>query len=104
MHQIEHFELATPHAVALKLGAGCMIRVTSGRLWLTVQDQLADVWLHAGECWTLPVSGIVWISAEGAAQFQLSRAFRQWQWPGLGRMLPSQAPNVGLLLQVAPAS
>jgi hypothetical protein len=104
MHQIEHFELATPHAVALKLDAGCVIRVTGGRLWLTVQDHLADVWLHAGEGWMLPVSGTVWLSAEGTAQFQLSRAVRQGWWSSLERIMHSLSPSAGLQLQAATAN
>ena len=80
MHQIEHFELATAHPVTLKLGAGCVIRVTHGRLWVTRPNHFEDVWLHAGESWTLPASGAVWISAESAAKFQLAHSLSGWRW------------------------
>ncbi|MBB1076753.1 DUF2917 domain-containing protein [Rhodoferax sp. 4810] len=86
MHQIEHFELATPHPVSLKLGAGCAIRVTHGRLWVTRPNHFEDVWLHAGESWTLPDSGTVWLSAEPVAQFQLAHSLTGWRWPGLVTM------------------
>ena len=86
MHQIEHFELATPHPVPLKLGAGCAIRVTHGRLWLTRPDHLEDVWLHSGESWTLPAAGSVWLSAEPAAQFQLAHKLTGWRWPTLANL------------------
>ena len=106
MHQIEHFELASPHPVSLKLGAGCMIRVTHGRLWLTRPGHGDDVWLQAGESWTLPASGMVWIGAEPAAQFQLARAFKPWRlsWLALPRpRLPVLQNRAGLPLRAAPA-
>ncbi|MDR3367828.1 DUF2917 domain-containing protein [Rhodoferax sp.] len=106
MRQIEHFELATPQPVSLKLGAGCMIRVTHGRLWLTRPDHRDDVWLHAGESWTLPASGKVWISAEPAAQFQLAQAFEPWRWSWLAllrSLWPARSRRASLPLHTAPA-
>ncbi len=86
MHQIEHFELATPHPVSLTLSAGCVIRVTHGRLWLTRPGHLEDVWLQAGEAWALPASGTVWLSAEPVAQFQLAHKLTGWRWPRLANL------------------
>jgi hypothetical protein len=106
MHQIEHFELTTPQPVSLKLGAGCMIRVTHGRLWLTRPGHPDDVWLQAGESWTLPASDTVWIGAEPAAQFQLARAFKPWRWSGLALLrqgLSALPRRVGWPLRAAPA-
>ena len=106
MHQIEHFELATPQPVSLKLGAGCMIRVTHGRLWLTRPGHLDDVWLQAGDCWTLPANGTLWLGAEPAAQFQLARALKPWRWSGLALLrsrLPVLAHNTSLPLRAASA-
>ncbi len=87
MVQIEHFELATPRTVALALSAGCVIRTTSGRLWLTVQGHAEDVWLQAGECWTLPAAGTVWMSAEPLAVFQVALTINRWRWPKLPHLL-----------------
>ncbi len=86
MHQIEHFELVTPHPVSLKLGTGCDIRVTHGRLWITRPHHFEDVWLHSGESWTLPVAGTVWLSGEPAAQFQLARVLTGWRWLALANL------------------
>lgn len=72
MHLIENYELTAPRAVAFQLKAGSEIRVVSGRLWLTLQGQPEDVWLKAGEVWTLPVIGQVWLSAEPAAHFRIA--------------------------------
>lgn len=83
MVRIEHFELTTPHTASLALEAGCVIRVSSGRLWLTVQGQSDDVWLQAEGCFTLPTRGKVWISAEPAAQFQVARRVKAMNWPTL---------------------
>ena len=86
MHQIEHFELATPQPASLKLGAGCVIRVTHGRLWLTLPCHLEDVWLQSGDCWTLPATGTVWLSAEPAVQFQLAHALSGWRGSWLANL------------------
>lgn len=81
MYQIEHFELSAPRVVALALKAGAVIRVSSGRLWLTVQDQPDDIWLHAGAAWTLPAPGTLWLSAEPAATFQVLVQTSPWRQP-----------------------
>jgi Protein of unknown function (DUF2917) len=73
MYQIEHFELNAAHAIAFQLKTDCVIRVTTGRLWLTMQGRLTDVWLHAGDDWTMPSNGKLWLSAEPLALFQIAR-------------------------------
>ena len=83
MDRIEHFELGTNRTAALALEAGCVIRVRSGRLWLTMQGQPDDVWLQAADWFTLPASGTVWISAEPVAQFQVARCVKALGWPTL---------------------
>lgn len=93
MVQIEHFELTSSRPAALALGAGTVIRVTRGRVWLTLQGQPEDVWLHACEQFTVPASGTVWVSAEPAAQFQVARAVSAWR--GAGQRLFGQAPSLG---------
>jgi len=73
MYQIENFELPTSRVVAFHSQAGCVIRVTAGRLWLTVQGRPDDVWLHAGQSWTAPQGhATVWLSAEPAASLQMA--------------------------------
>ena len=75
MYQIENFALSTSRAVAFRAKAGCVIRVTAGRLWLTVQGHPHDFWLQAGERWTVPaVNAVVWLSAEPSASFQMAHA------------------------------
>lgn len=87
MYQIENFELRTPHVVAFQPKAGCVIRVTTGRLWLTLQGNPNDVWLQAGESWTMPVvNATLWLSAEPAAEFQIAQSITlrrrpSWQQP-----------------------
>ena len=73
MYQIEHFELNSARAIAFQLKTDCIIRVTTGRLWLTMQGRLTDVWLQAGEDWTMPSNGKLWLSAEPLALFQIAR-------------------------------
>lgn len=73
MYQIEHFELSATRATTFQLKTGCVIRVTSGRLWLTVQGDHNDVWLQAGEHWIMPANGTLWLSAEPQAVFQIAQ-------------------------------
>jgi len=89
MYQIENFELNTGRVVAFRAKAGCVVRVTAGRLWLTVQCAPDDLWLHAGQCWTAPQAGaVVWLSAEPAARLQLAHPVAFGRRPGLPRPLP----------------
>ena len=75
MHRIENFELSTCRVVAFHASAGTVIRVTAGRLWLTVQGQSHDVWLQAGESWSVPgANAVLWLSAEPLACFQMAHA------------------------------
>lgn len=74
MYQIIHFELNASRVAAFQLKPGAVIRVTAGRLWLTLQGQTDDVWLRAGDHWTLPAGrAIVWLSAEPTAEFQIAQ-------------------------------
>jgi len=105
MHQIEHYELADQHAVGLTLRAGCMIRVSHGRLWLTRSGQALDVWLQTGESWTQPSTGTVWLSAEPSAQFQLAHVLQPW--PALAQLrhlLPTRVRCAALPLRTIHAS
>lgn len=76
MYQIDNFELSTSRVVAFHPKAGCVIRVTAGRLWLTVQGQPHDVWLQAGESWAVPpgANAVLWLSAEPSASLQMAQA------------------------------
>ncbi len=73
MHKIEHYELHAQHPVACQLKAECVVRVDTGRLWLTLQGRTNDVWLQAGEAWMLPVDGTLWLSAEPIASFHIAQ-------------------------------
>jgi Protein of unknown function (DUF2917) len=73
MYQIEHFELNSARVIAFQLKTDCVIRVTTGRLWLTMQGHLNDVWLQAGDDWIMPLNGKLWLSAEPLAMFQIAR-------------------------------
>lgn len=105
MHQIEHYELTEPRAVSLTLRAGCMVHVSHGRLWLTQPGQHHDVWLQAGESWTQATAGLVWLSAEPSAQFQLTHVPQPWHGlPPLRRILPAWARCAALREQTVQAS
>ena len=70
----QHFQLDTPHqCLALQVVAGDMVQITRGCAWLTLEGHSRDVWLTAAACWTVPLDAKLWISADAAAAFSLSR-------------------------------
>ncbi|WP_367849155.1 DUF2917 domain-containing protein [Rhodoferax sp. WC2427] len=73
MVRIEHFELRTPDVVALRLPAGAVVRVGTGRLWLTQEGRSEDVWLQAHGSWTAPQAVSVRLSAEPSVDFQIAQ-------------------------------
>lgn len=73
MVRIEHFELRTPDVVALRLPVGAVLRVGTGRLWLTQEGRSEDVWLQAHGSWTAPQAVRVRLSAEPSVDFQIAQ-------------------------------
>ena len=111
MRHIEHFELSAGSVVALQIRAGSALRVTRGRLWLTLAGQPNDIWLLPDQCWVMPVHGTLWLSAEPVAEWQLVQAapvrlrprWHQtlvWQLQALAAGLKAAA--VGVLIQQVP--
>ena len=92
MYQIDTFELNTARVALFRLKAGCVVRVTGGRLWMTHQGQAEDIWLGTGEHWTLPMSDVLYLSAEPTVTFQIAQVLPQQKAPHLQRN-----PNTGLL-------
>lgn len=72
MQNSQHFHLDTPQPLALHLGAGDMIHVTRGCIWLTLEGHARDVWLNAHDTWSVPLGAKVWFSADTAAAFTVS--------------------------------
>lgn len=71
MYRIEQFELNGPRAGSFRLAAGSSLRVSSGRLWVTVEGGSEDIWLLPGDLWQCPKALRLWISAEPEAEFQV---------------------------------
>lgn len=107
MHQIESYELHSPSATALSLKAGGMVRVVTGRVWLTLQGQSLDVWLQAGEAWQMPLTGTLWLSAEPAAAFQLvqpkaSKHLGWWAQFSMPQTRATPTPHKSMLGELSP--
>ncbi|BDT66405.1 hypothetical protein os1_05670 [Comamonadaceae bacterium OS-1] len=97
MVRIEHFELRTPEVVALHLPAGAVLRVSTGRLWLTQEGRSEDVWLQAHGSWTAPQAVRVRLSAEPSVDFQIAQpaAVRRAPRIRLVRTVPNMAGALG---------
>jgi Protein of unknown function (DUF2917) len=59
------WELAPGELVQLDGARGTTLRVTRGVLWLTLEDDLRDVVLAAGESFTIDRGGLTLIEAQG---------------------------------------
>lgn len=81
----QHFQLQTPRCVAVMVAAGDKVQVSEGCIWLTLEGQLRDVWLQAGDCWTVPVGGRSWISAEAPTTFAVGQAVAHAAFPQAAR-------------------
>lgn len=69
MQHSQHFHLDTPQTLALRLGAGDMVHVTQGCVWLTLEGHSRDVWLNAHDTWSVPLQATVWVSTDTVATF-----------------------------------
>lgn len=71
MQRLDRFESTSATPSRLHVTAGSSIRVCQGRLWLTIEGQLEDVWLAPGEAWHASAHVTVWLSGEPQASFEL---------------------------------
>lgn len=76
MNSIQHFELDQPSASKFHARENCMLRVTSGRIWLTIEGQLPDVLLSTDEAFVIAKGSTAWLSAEPVAC--ISIIARRW--------------------------
>ncbi|WP_454055717.1 DUF2917 domain-containing protein [Cupriavidus sp. Marseille-Q8015] len=74
MRELRTFELDQPgQPVSWCARQGQSVAVLEGLLWLTIENQLADIWLQAGAVYALPEGARVWMSGEaGPVRFVLS--------------------------------
>lgn len=82
MRELRVFELDEPGLpVSWRARDGQTVTAVEGRLWLTVEGHLADIWLLPGVACALPAGARVWLSGEGAgARFTLAETPMPWSW------------------------
>lgn len=73
MHQFEHYEFTGTRTLSLVVVAGTLLRLQTGRLWLTMQGNADDIWLNAGDEWQALRASRLHLSAEPQATFALGR-------------------------------
>jgi len=84
MNRVQHFELQSLSSARFCAEANCVIRVTSGRVWLTMEGRLGDVWLGDGDEHAVRRGDVVWLSAEPRAGIAVvyapvkGGALREW--------------------------
>ena len=85
VHHIQNWELRSASAHRLSLGRGCVLRITAGRVWITLEQGSEDIWLLPGQDWVTPGAVHLWISADPVARLQLLT-------PAVGTTVGSAAP------------
>jgi hypothetical protein len=70
MHRIDEWEIRDAQARPIEMREGCALRVRSGRIWLTLERGVEDIWLLPGDEWFAPQAVRVWLSAEPTATLQ----------------------------------
>ena len=76
MQSLELFEFLSSTPARMRMAAGASIRVNSGKLWVTAEGQLEDIWLSAGGQWHAPCDLVAWLSAEPRTAFEVLRPLR----------------------------
>ncbi len=71
MLRVAHFELRGATARPLGIAEGGSVRAVAGRVWITVEGCLADVWLNAGDEWCARKAACLWMSADPTATIQV---------------------------------
>ena len=61
------WELAANEIVRLDGARGTTLRVTSGRLWITLENDKRDIVLSAGDSYTIDRGGLTLVEAQGAS-------------------------------------
>lgn len=59
--------LAPGRPLRLRRARGRQVTCQRGCVWITVPGVASDIFLHAGQRWTIPANGLVLIEAEGSA-------------------------------------
>lgn len=77
----ESYTIDAGQAVSYKLRRAQSIQIVSGRVWLTVEGQLADYWLNPGEQFTLPAGRRIVIEADGQASQIKLQTPASWRLP-----------------------
>lgn len=63
--------LAPGRPLRLRRARGRQVACERGCVWITVPGEPDDIFLHAGQRWTVPANGLVLVEAEGSAVVRL---------------------------------
>ncbi|MFM9438160.1 hypothetical protein ACFDR9_005263 [Janthinobacterium sp. CG_23.3] len=91
------FHIAAGQAVSGVAGQAQSLRIASGRVWLTVEGELGDYWLSAGDNFAVPAGRLVVIEADKvASRVDFSGARRPSIAAGLGAQLNRLAQRLSV--------
>jgi hypothetical protein len=66
-HRRHQVALAPGRPLRLTWAGGQRIACERGCVWITAPGVVSDIFLHAGQQWTIPTKGLVLVEAEGSA-------------------------------------
>jgi hypothetical protein len=59
--------LVSGRPLRLTWSRGRQVACERGCVWITAPGEASDIFLHAGQRWTIPANGLVLVEAEGSA-------------------------------------
>ncbi|PLQ02132.1 DUF2917 domain-containing protein [Cupriavidus pauculus] len=80
MRELRTFELDEPgRPVSWRARHGQSVTALEGSLWLTLEGQMADIWLRPGDVYALIEGERIWLSGEApVARFLLTETPAPW--------------------------
>ncbi len=76
----KRLHLQSGAVASLRIRRPACLRVTTGRVWVTIEGGRTDYWLAAGQSLVLPGQGLVVVEAvKQASQVQLCQCGSRWQ-------------------------
>ena len=94
------WDLAAGELVQLDGARGTTLRVTRGTLWVTLEDDVRDIVLSAGDTFTVDRGGLTIAEAQGATTVcvlarHVTELRRRSATPGLGGRLATWVASIG---------
>lgn len=80
------YELCENTPIRLTNARGVSIQCTQGTIWITLSGEAGDIFLQAGECWSIKSNGLALIESVGTGRIRIEKPVR-FTFANLGRSI-----------------